>query len=162
MKRLPLVALIFFSIACINPPDVSDAVPSDLEIAYSYGACHAEWGRTNIVIDAQGRGVYESGSGSLTDDGRFENEKFRKTFTLSEKELLDLLNGIEKSGFYSLRESYFSPDIMDGGCESIMVSQDNSTKFVSLSNVNSPESYSKVAGMISAIAENKTSYSIGI
>ena len=40
-------------------------VPDDLYIYYSSGACHAEWGRTNIWIDAKGDGLYESGSGIL-------------------------------------------------------------------------------------------------
>lgn len=155
---LLFIAFIFILIAtgCIKPVEPSSSIPEDLEVRYSYGACHAEWGRTNVVIDAQGNGVYESGSGSLTEDGRFENEKFRKTFKLNESELLGLLSNIEKSGFYSLEDDYSNPGIMDGGCQSISVTKNNSTKMVSISNAESPEAYSKVAELIGEVAGNKT------
>jgi hypothetical protein len=141
---------------CINPPPPSSGVPDDLEIRYGSGACHAEWGRTNIIIDAKGNGIYESGSGPLDENGRFQNEEFRKTFRLDENELLGLLNGIEGSGFYSLNDYYSDMGIIDGSCNSISVTKNNSTKTVSVSNTDSPAAYSKVAELISGTAENKT------
>jgi hypothetical protein len=160
MKILALGALALFAAVllagCPQPKPPYANVPSDLEITYSYGACHAEWGRTNIIIDAGGNGVYESGSGSLLPNGRFSEEKFHKTFSINESELLGLLNSIEASGFYSLNEHYTDINIQDGGCEYISVTKSNVTKSVSVANTNPPEAYSKVAGMVGALAENKT------
>ena len=160
MNHLPLLSL--FSIAlllcgcCIAPPTpLSDKIPADLEIAYSTGACHAEWGRTNIDIDASGAGVYESGSG-MYENNRFQNEDFRKTFRLNESELLGLLNDIEGSGFYSLSDQYSDLNVMDGSCEYISVTKGNATKSASVSNTIAPEAYSKAASAISAMAESKT------
>jgi hypothetical protein len=75
-----------------QPQLINESMP--LIIHYSYGACHAEWGRTDIWIENEGVGLYESGSGRLIifEDGqRFENDEFRKTFALNETELKDLL-----------------------------------------------------------------------
>ncbi|MFH1221824.1 MAG: hypothetical protein V1492_01930 [Candidatus Micrarchaeota archaeon] len=141
---------------CILPPPMSDAVPKDLEITYSYGACHAEWGRTNIRIDATGNGIYESGRGMLLPNNRMAEEKFYKTFRMNETELLSLLNTIEKSGFYSLQDSYSDTLIMDGSCEYISVTKNNVTKSVSVSNTQPPDAYATAADAINAVAEAKT------
>lgn len=151
-----LLVVVMFVGCCSNPPNLSSSVPGDLYVVYSYGACHAEKGRTNFIIDAEGNGVYESGSGSLIDD-RFENERFRKTFKLDDSELLSMLNEIEASGFYSLENDYTDLDIYDGGCAHISVTKENKTKTVSVSNTQAPGEYSKVADLIARITEEKTS-----
>lgn len=151
-------AISFFLIGCIlfpSPPPLSSGIPSDLAITSSYGACHAEWGRTNIHIDAYGNGIYESGRGSMIDD-RFAEEEFRKTFTLNENELLALLNQIEESGFYSLQDDYTNLEVRDGGCRFISVIRNNVTKFVSVSNTEAPAAYSQAADAIYAVAEAGT------
>jgi len=160
MRFLSFVLPVFvlLAVGCVsppNPPELSGSVPSDLEVVYSYGACHAEWGRTNVVITADGNMVFESGSGSYR-GGRFEIEDFREIFRLSEGELLGLLNKIETSGFYSLRESYFNPDIVDGSCNHLSVTKNGQTKIVSVSNVEPPEGYSKVVDLIASLVEEKT------
>jgi hypothetical protein len=136
----------------------SDRVPKDLSIFYGFGACHAEWGRTEVSIDANGQGLYEEGSGSLRREGgqKFENEIFRKTFVLNETELLGLLDGIEKSGFYYLNDSYYNHEVQDGGCEGIQITRNNTTKSVSVSNMAAPQAYKRTAKIIIEIAENKT------
>lgn len=154
MKIAILVLIMLLCLGCITSPK-SSLVPSDLDIKYSYGACHAEWGRTTITIDTDGNGIYQSGSGTMQND-RFENEQFRKTFKLNESELLELLNKIEVSGFYSLDEYYSDPGIMDGSCKSIFVTKNNVTKSVAVSNTNAPDAYSKVADAIIEVAESKT------
>ncbi|MFH1520780.1 MAG: hypothetical protein ABID61_03990 [Candidatus Micrarchaeota archaeon] len=155
MKLIALIMVSLLFLGCITPPK-SGLVPSDLEIKYSYGACHAEWGRTTITIDADGNGIYQSGSGMMLDNGRFENEGFRKTFTLNESEILELLDKIESSGFYSLDEHYSDPMVMDGSCKSIFITKNNFTKSVSVVNTNAPEAYSTVADAIIGIVESKT------
>ncbi len=166
-KDVRVVRLILFVVAiiplilagcCISPPipPMSSAIPSDLEISYGYGACHAEWGRTDIRIDAKGQGVYAKGSGSLLENGRFEREEFRKTFSLNESELLDLLNRIETNGFYALNDYYSDPNIADGSCSAIFITKNNITKSVAVSNVRAPAVYSKVADLIYNLAVNKT------
>jgi hypothetical protein len=155
MKSIFIAAVLLFSGCIFLGEKVSDSLPGDLEISYSYGACHAEWGRTNIFIDAEGNGVYEKGSGPL-ENGRFQKEEFRKTFSLSESERLSLLNEIEKSGFFSLRDQYFNPDVVDGSCSAIFVTKNKVTKSVSVSNSVRPEPYSKAAQAIASAAESKT------
>jgi hypothetical protein len=137
---------------------MSDRVPKDLFIFHGFGACHAEWGRTEVSIDANGQGLYEKGSGGLKLEGgqKFENEIFRKTFVLNETELLDLLDDIEKSGFYNLNDSYHNPEVHDGGCEVISINRNNTTKSVGVSNMAAPQAYERAAKIITDMAENKT------
>jgi hypothetical protein len=140
-----------------SPRPINDS--TTLKIYYTYGSCHAEWGRTNIWIDESGNGLYESGSGSLIlfeGEERFEHQRFRKAFALNETELLGLANEIEKSDFYSLNDSYYDPEIMDGYCASISITRDNVTKSVSVANAATPEAYRKAAFSIEGLAENKT------
>jgi hypothetical protein len=103
-------------------------------------------------------GDISSGSGSLRfDDGqRFENEEFRKAFILNETELLTLLADLEKSGFYTLNDSYVNSEVMEGFSEFISITQNNLTKTVSIINTEAPPSYQKAATIIQKIAENKT------
>ncbi|MFA5077448.1 MAG: hypothetical protein WC488_03400 [Candidatus Micrarchaeia archaeon] len=134
-------------LGCIQP-QISSAVPADLEITYGYGACHAEWGRTTLTIDAKGHGTSGNEGGQGMD--ALVNLISKKSFTLSEKELLALLNGIESSGFYSLGDSYSDLLVQDGSCSFISVTKNNSTKTVSVSNTAAPEAFSKAADLISA------------
>lgn len=158
MRSLFIAFLILFLIlGCIIPPQSISAVPSDTNIQYSYGACTAEWGRTNIQIDSSGVGIYERGSGQLTAGNRFSKEEFRKRFTLTNQELLALINGIQKSGFYSLQDDYSNLEIRDGSCSSIFVTMNDNTKSVSVSNMGPPQSYSTVADLILRLAQEKTS-----
>jgi hypothetical protein len=159
MRTIPLLAMIMPLIllgCCIGPPapPSHDSVPPDLYIIYSDGACHAEWGRSEVIITADGNGISQSGSGSY-EDGRFEEEESRLGFTLSEEELLFLLNAIEGSGFYSLDDTYTDMSIMDGSCEYISVTADNKTKGVSISNTSPPEAYRTARSAIMGVAEEK-------
>jgi len=62
------------------------------------------------------------------DEQRFEHEEFRKTFVLNETELLTLLVDLEKSGFYSLNDSYVNNEIMDGYSEFISITKEQCNK----------------------------------
>lgn len=154
MKIIILILVLLLCLGCITP--LSSSVPTDLEIRYSTGACQAEWGRTTITIDAEGNGVYQSGSGVMLENETFENENFRKTFKLNESELLELLNRIEVSGFYSLGEYYSDLETEDGSCKSVFVTKNNVTKSVAVSNMIAPDAYSKAADAIIEVAESKT------
>lgn len=155
MKAILFIFLLFIFSGCISNPQKYSAVPTDFEAIYSYGACHAEWGRTNIFIDANGSGIYESGSG-IYENEKFTNQEFRKAFSLNETELLELITSIEQTSFYSLNDYYSNPDIVDGSCSFISVTKNNVTKSVSVSNMKSPSAYSNTADLIFSIAENKT------
>ncbi|MDD2755198.1 MAG: HEAT repeat domain-containing protein, partial [Methanothrix sp.] len=144
---------------CIEPTPTPMNESMPLIIYYSHGACHAEWGRTDIRIESEGVCLYESGSGNLIlfEDGqRYENEDFRKTFALNETELKDLLYELEKSGFYSLNDSYYNPEVRDGSCEGISITENNSTKSVSVSNIAAPQAYERAVDLIEGMAKNKT------
>lgn len=155
-------AVALFAFKFSEPRIISNAVPADLRVRYSFGACHAEWGRTNVVISGNGMGLYESGRGSLvpdvfTGEERFKDEKFRKEFRLGESELLEMLNEIEKSGFYSLEDYYADKGVLDGSCSSLSVTKNNSTKLVAVVNTNSPAAFSAAADSIMGVAGKKTS-----
>lgn len=131
-----------------SPPPMSDMVPKDLAIYHSYGACNAEWGETEVNINAKGEGFYRS--------GRLGQWEFNKTFTLNETELLGLVDELEKSRFYSLNDSYYNPRVIDGDCSLISITKNNVTKSVSVSNIFAPEAYHKTSDLIDGIAKNKT------
>lgn len=154
MKINILILVLLLFLGCITPPNSS--VPSDLEIRYSYGACQAEKGRTIITIDANGSGLYQRGRGTMLENETFAYQEFRKSFELNETELLTLINKIEVSGFYSLSKYYIDPNVMDGSCNAILVTKNNVTKSVAVSNMNAPEGYSKAADAIIEVAESKT------
>jgi hypothetical protein len=155
MRYLIMIGLLLSGCVFLGQ-QTSKTLPGDFEVSYGYGACMAEMGRTNIEIDAQGNGIYEKGSGPLGDGGRFQNEEFRETFTLSDEERLALLNEIEKSGFFSLQDQYYNPDIVDGGCSAIFVTKDNVTKSVSVSNTKAPDAFLNAADSIGSAARSKT------
>jgi hypothetical protein len=140
------------------PSPMSGRMPKDLFIFHDFGACHAEWGRTEVSIDANGQGLYEEGSGGLKlEDGqKFENEIFKKTFVLNETELLGLLDEIDKCGFYNLNDSYHNPEVYDGYCEGIAITRNNTTKSVHVSNIEAPQAYERTAKIIIDLAWNKT------
>ena len=152
MKRALALGLLLLW-GCVFTP--STRLPEDFEVYYSTGGCHAEWGRTNILIDAQGNGIYEKGSGAL-ENGRFQNEEFRLAFRMGQEERLALLNEIEESGFFSLSGEYFNPDIVDGSCSSISVTRNGETKTVSVSNMQPPGAFTASAEAISSAAQSKT------
>lgn len=145
--------------ADVAPANLSSNESEELSIYYTHGACHAEWGRTNIWIDATGKGLYESGSGyRIVFDGeeRFENQYFRKTFFLNETELRNLGDELERTGFYSLNDSYENPEVRDGSCETLWISKNNITKTVHVVNAYAPEAYHRAATLIEGVAKNKT------
>jgi hypothetical protein len=115
-------------------------------------------GRTEIRIDANGRGIYQSGSRGLRFDGgqRFQDELFRYNFALNETEILALLQNLNNSGFYTLNDSYVNPHVRDGGSEFISVTLNNSTKSVGVMNTRPPDAYLQAARLIEGIAINKT------
>jgi hypothetical protein len=70
------------------------------------------------------------------------------TSRVSQSELLQTLNEIEKSGFYSLNEHYSNLEVHEGSCKFISVTANNRTKTVAVSNMPSPESFSIAADAI--------------
>ena len=93
----------------------------------------------------------------LREEGqKFENETFRKEFVLNETELLDLLQEINKSGFYLLNDSYYNPEVHDGSCEGIVITKNNATKSVDVSNMDGPQAYQRTAKLIHDMAWNMT------
>jgi len=149
-----LLVLMSSNTGCFTKPSplpMSDKVPKDLAIVDSKGDCHPERGTTDIEINARGEGSYQSRSGIM-----FMHVQFRKTFILNETELLGLVDELEKSGFYSLNDSYYDPEVIDGYCASISITRNNVTKSVSVANADAPEAYSKAAALIEGMAKNKT------
>src|SRR5512137_2978939 len=96
IRTVPILLYVLMTMSLVDcsqsqsSSPVGDKIPKDLFIFYGSGACHAEWGRTEISIDANGQGLCEEGSSELLlEEGqKIEYEIFRKEFVLNETELL--------------------------------------------------------------------------
>lgn len=132
MNRWTVVGILTILMSgCIFQQTISTTVPNDLDIIYRNGSCKAEWGQTQMEIFANGTTV-----------------KGNVTSRVSQSELLQTLNEIEKSGFYSLNEHYSNLEVHEGSCKFISVTANNRTKMVAVSNMPSPESFSIAADAI--------------
>ena len=125
--------------------------PDNLIIVYNYGTCMML--QPPILIDADGNGYYEypvfkEGWGGLS---HWEARGFK----LSQKELNDLMEEIEESGFYDLNDRYVLEGMSDGICGSITITKDGVTKKVYNSNMK-PEAFMRASELIEGIAKNKT------
>lgn len=139
MKLLAIVGIGFLLLfGCIFQQPPSSSVPKDLDIIYRSGACQAEWGQTQTEIFANGTKINKEGTEILT-----------------QSELLYLLNQIEKNGFYSLNDYYVDTEVREGSCRFISVTANNKTKTVAVSNMPSPEAFSKTADLINNLTKDQ-------
>jgi hypothetical protein len=100
------------------PPEVPTSIPCDLEIQYSWGACHAEWGRYELTINSNGEADFVKSLGHPDVEGYFSEQS---EFNLSDEEMLGIYQEIMKNNFFGLDEEYRDPQIVDGSCSSLRV-----------------------------------------
>jgi hypothetical protein len=116
-----------------------ESVPSDLKIV-AYTDCSLSFRAwdSRITIDAAGNGVYEhpvykevyreKTSLELIGDRLFGSDIEKKSFQLSEEELLSLLNSIEKSGFYELKGEDSDSTCIYDFCSVLEITKNGFTK----------------------------------
>jgi len=152
MRKTILTAIILSAILFIACTRLPDTIPDDLEIDYSY---HASYGGAGIEvkIDSQGSAILiESDSA----DDFFESDKsgLEQGFDLDEEELLGIYQEIVKNNFFSLRERYENPDILDGDVYSIRVKANGREHKVTVLNTNI-ERFDRIAEAVEKIIDAK-------
>ena len=90
-----------------NPP--IDTIPNYFETQYSWGACHAEWGKNDLKINKDGNAELELSQGVF-------NESKRYTFT--PREVSEVYEMFTRNNFFSLNQEYRS-DVVDGNCSTL-------------------------------------------
>ena len=135
-----LIALsLVFGCAGSPEPPVPTELPDDIEIRYSTGAMHMEWGAYTFSADASGKAYF-----------RKERDVIiikEYDFTVPKEGLLEIYKSAVKSGFFYLEDSYNDPSIIDGGYSKITITADGSSKGVSVYNYYN-ESFELVEGKI--------------
>jgi len=124
---------------------VGTIVPSDFSLEYQFGACHAEWGRTNLKVDNNGNVNVESTQGFFREE---------KQYSLSKDELTSIYQAFLKNNFFSLESEYRNTGIIDGGCSSLELKADDKTHKVSMVN-QTPNQITKITKILLQIMELK-------
>ena len=101
-----LVCLMSMNYACTPTPTPNHTptpeptitpglVPADLEIEYSWGACHMDWGFYQLIINSEGEANFEKSQNIA--------EPFSKQsqFSLTEDELVGLYQEIKNNNFFT-------------------------------------------------------------
>ena len=104
-------------------------IPKDFEVVYGTGATHAEWGRTEYRILADGSAKTE-----YTRMGQDKIIRKPQKGQLNAEQLSNLWKKIQDVRFFSLKESYQNSRIMDGSSSFISVRADGRHHMVSVIN----------------------------
>ncbi len=144
-----LVSWLVTSPACTPEPPTS--VPGDLEIHYSWGACHAEWGRYELTINSSGEANFVKSFGNPMVAGYLREQS---EFNLSDEELLGIYREIITNNFFGLGGSYLDRSIMNGNCSSLRVKAEGEEHEVFVSNKR-VERFDRITAAITAILDSK-------
>jgi len=160
MKRLSggliVVVLAFWLVAspACTPPEPPASVPGDLEIYYSWGACHVEWGRYELTINSNGEANFIKSLGPPSPPIGEAEFREQSKFNLSDEELLGIYREIIKNNFFGLSESYRDPEIMDGDCSSLRVKAEGKEHEVFVAN-REIAPFDRITAKITAILDGK-------
>ena len=120
-----IILLVIVGIILFNKKDTFvDTVvnPPAFSIYYEEMAMHEEWGKNTLEILEDGTGSYNKYEGlELQENYDFE---------LSEEELAQIWQVVEKNKFFSLRDEYKDPSIMAAGSGKITITSEGQTKTV--------------------------------
>jgi len=121
--------------------------PADAGLNYETGAMHEEWGKTTLDIEKGGKSTFR----------KYENLELKEeiSFDASEDELAQILNVASQGGFFSLRDVYKDPSIMDGGFTAITIFYGDESKTVKVIN-DYNESFDAVESEIYKLIGKKT------
>ena len=110
------------------------ALPADLQIRWGSGATHAEWGRKEGTLNAQGELVWVESRG-YGEDAMREESKGQAT----KEQMAALWRAIEDNRFFRLDEQYADTDIRDGYSKFIAITADGKTHSVAVMNTSQPQ-----------------------
>ena len=152
-----LVCLMSVNSACVpqptptptpNPAVTPGSIPSDLEIYYSWGACHMDWGFYQLIINSEGEASFEKSQNIA------EPFSEQSQLSLTEDELVSLYQEIKNNNFFDLDEQYRNPEIMDGECHLLRITAEGKELAVSVSN-RRIESFDRITEAIIEILASK-------
>ncbi|MBU0662540.1 hypothetical protein KKH30_02670, partial [Candidatus Micrarchaeota archaeon] len=109
--------------------EVIAGVNSDIELSYSTGAAHLDWGTYYLEVGSDGKAMFTKSAGP--------GEK-SYDFSVSAAELEKIYETAESEGFFFLQDNYTDPSIMDGGWSSITISGRGNSKTVGVTNYSLP------------------------
>jgi len=124
MKKFSLVlllTLLVLVIGCTHLPPITE-VPDDLKITLDPIFGLAPPGDYIIVINADGSGELVHTLGAL--------EK-KYNFTVTDEELLEILNTAQDNGFYSMAETNVDQTVLDAGGSRVEIMMNGNTTSVS-------------------------------
>ena len=129
------------------------SIPGDLEIHYSWGACHGEWGRYELTINASAEADFVKSLGNpMVKEGYFKEQS---EFNLSDEELFYIYQEIIiKNNFFGLDEEYRDPEILDGSCSSLSVKAEGKEHKVFVQNRRIAR-FNRITAKITAILGSK-------
>lgn len=128
-----------------KPKTGTSSVPSDFSLEYDLGACHAEWGRSNLKVDNNGNVTVKLSQGFFQED---------KQYSLSRDELANIYKAFLENDFFKLEPEYRNTKIIDGGCSSLKLEADGKSHKVSMIN-QTPSQMTKITKILLQIMELK-------
>lgn len=144
-----LILLSFFILpsGCSPPakPLAALGVPVDFEVRWGSGGTHAEWGREEGTLNAQGDLVWVKSRGYGSDA---VHEESRGHATKAQMDALWRAFG--ENRFFQLKKSYDNPFVNDGFSSFIAIAADGRSHSVAVSNT-SQERFSKVMAALDEI-----------
>lgn len=131
------------------PQDDSTRSGVGLQVTYDHGATHAEWGRTRLTIQPDGKAeVVRSGR-------QYGRSAVTNAFALSAEEMKQVSAAIEANDFFKLKESYENPWVNDGFSAFIRVEMDGKEHSVTVLN-KSVDEFSAISRVLDELARVHT------
>lgn len=138
------IAIAIILSGCITPDMPPE--PEKLEIEYSGGAMHLEWGSYQLKIDEESQATFTKKMG-LAMEKTYE-------FKASKEEKIGIYKTALENNFFGLQDHYTDETIMDGGWDEISITADGETKTVTVTNYYLPQ-FDAVATKISQLIKSK-------
>jgi len=130
-----------------SPAEPGVVLPADLQIRWGSGATHAEWGRSEGTLNAQGEWVWVDSRG-VGDNAVRDETRGQAT----PAQMAKLWRVIGKNRFFDLKESYADMDIQDGYSMFIAITANGKSHSVGVMNTSQKE-FSKIIGVLNELRD---------
>lgn len=136
MKKIALSALLFLGCAALlgaqERSDYLVKIPKDFKVVAMAGGVAPGTTVNKVEINADGNAVYYEMPAENRGNGVFVE---KKKFKVEEPGLRHIYRMIEKNGFFGLKESYVSKNVLDGNFAELTVTMDGRTHTVRTRNI---------------------------
>jgi|GEM_PF-6451705 len=122
-----LVLVLVVTLGCIDFSPPLTEIPQDLVIEYApvCGFCPIDAANQRVIFNANLEGKLIQSVGVISKE---------YNFSVTESELLDVINTAKKNGFFSMNENNVNPNVVDGGGNRITIFMNGVEKKVSVIN----------------------------